>query len=42
MRIPEFHVLDGFIREFKKLNGFSSRRAHFTCCLAIDAEREAR
>jgi hypothetical protein len=42
MRTPEFHVSDGFIREFKKRNGFSSRRAHFKRRPAIDAAREAR
>jgi hypothetical protein len=36
------HVSDGFIREFKKRNGISSKRAQFKRHPAIDAEREAR
>jgi hypothetical protein len=42
MRIAEFRGLDGFIREFKKRNGFRSRRGHFKRRPAINAEREPR
>jgi hypothetical protein len=40
-RIPDFHVSDGFIHDFKRRNGFSSRRAHFKRRSRVNPERAA-